>query len=433
MNYLLFLFAALLFLGTGRPASGHTPDVDQRLEEASYRVRAGELLLGRNPGDPLAGAELITAYLGRARLAGDWSDVDRAEELLAQIEALAPEHPEVLWVEAELRAYQHRFRASLRAAERLIRVSPTDPRGFTAAGDALLELGNLGAAQARYARMARLQRDFDALVRLARLREAQGDLTQAAQLLQEAIAAAGQDGERRDWARVVLASLEMGRGQLGRAEAILQEALRERHSDAFALRRLADLFVLSGEDERADEFYARAFSIRPDPACAAAWAEVQRRLGRTAAADTLDHMAEQALRGYVSTGREAYLRELATFYLRRNRNPAEALWLARQDLAIRQDTRGLELLAWACRQNNMAAEAWEVIQQALSRPDADAQTHYLAGQIALDLGDEAAAEQWWLKALQVNPARPEARQVREQLRVLREKQLLTGKGRSRRA
>ncbi len=415
-----FLLTALLLWAHGRPVAGHVPGLDQDLAELSQQVSAGEIQAQRDASDPAAHARLIAAYLSRARLSGDWSDVDRAEEALARARAFAPERAELLWAEAALRAYQHRFRASLRAARRLIQAEPAEARGYGAAGDALLELGQIERAAAQYAQMARLQRDFDALVRLGRIRQVQGRPDRAAALFQEAIDTAQREGEsgRRDWARIALASLEMEQGRLERAATLLDQVLQEQPSDFLALKHLAELCVLAGQDERADEFYARAFSIRPDLSCAAAWAEVQRRLGKTAAADTLDRVAEQALRTYVSTGRTAYLRELATLYLRRDQNPAEALRLAVQDLAIRQDTRAFEILAWAYQKNRMHAEAQAAIQKALARPDANARTWYLAGGIALDLGEVEAARQWRTRALQVHPRCPEAREARARLGVL---------------
>lgn len=410
MNIHLLLCAALVFLYRGS-AQGHIPDLGQDLETASQQVRSCELQVLRDAGNPAARARLIIAYLTRARLAGDWSDVDQAEAVLARARALAPEHPELLWAESNLCAYQHHFRAAWLAAKKLIRACPVDPRGHCAAGDALLELGDIGGAAAHYARLMQLSRDFDTLVRQAHLLQAQGHLDEAVSTLQQAIAAADDPG-RRNWARVVLASCETARGQLTLAETILREVLQERHNDDFALKQLGQVLVANGEDEGAADLYARAFSIRPDPVCAEAWAAVERRLGHHTLADTLDQVAEQALRAYVASGRVAYLRELATFYLRRDKHPEEALRLAFQDLDVRRDTRGLEVLAWAYEQNRQHLQAWETIQQALVRPDADAQTWCRAGQIAREMGEEETARRYWAKAFQLNPNQPEVHQLR---------------------
>ena len=326
MNLYILLCAAFVFLYS-RSVQAHIPDLDQDLEVASQQVRTCELQVLRDAGDPAARARLIIAYLTRARLVGDWSDVDQAEAVLARAKTLAPGHPELLWAESSLCAYQHHFRAAWLAAKKLIRACPGDPRGHRAAGDALLELGDIGGAAAHYARLAQLNRDFDTLVRQAYLFQAQGHLDEAVSTLQQAIAAADDPG-RRNWARVVLASCETARGELTLAETILREVLQERHNDDFALKHLGQVLVAKGKDEEAADLYGRAFSIRPDPVGAGTWAAVERRLGHHPLADTLDQVAEQALRTYVTSGRVAYLRELATFYLRREKNPEEALRLA---------------------------------------------------------------------------------------------------------
>ncbi len=410
MNLYILLCAAFVFLYS-RSVQAHIPDLDQDLEVASQQVRTCELQVLRDAGDPAARARLIIAYLTRARLVGDWSDVDQAEAVLARAKTLAPGHPELLWAESSLCAYQHHFRAAWLAAKKLIRACPGDPRGHRAAGDALLELGDIGGAAAHYARLAQLNRDFDTLVRQAYLFQAQGHLDEAVSTLQQAIAAADDPG-RRNWARVVLASCETARGELTLAETILREVLQERHNDDFALKHLGQVLVAKGKDEEAADLYGRAFSIRPDPVGAGTWAAVERRLGHHPLADTLDQVAEQALRTYVTSGRVAYLRELATFYLRREKNPEEALRLALQDIGIRRDTRGIEILAWAHEQNRQHLQAWEMIQQALVRPDADAQTWCRAGQIAREMGKEKTARRYWAKAFQLNPSQPEVHQLR---------------------
>jgi hypothetical protein len=82
----------------------------------------------------------------------------------------------------------------------------------------------------------------------------------------------------------------------------------------------------------------------------------------------------------------AYLRELATCYLRRGENLEQALALAVQDTAIRKDTGALVTLAWAFEQNGRLTKAWAMAQRAMARPDADAATLYRAASIASQLG-----------------------------------------------
>jgi tetratricopeptide (TPR) repeat protein len=398
------------------------PASAQDVKTLNQQVWVAEALLARNGGDPLAHARLAEAYLNRARALGDWADIERAEKSLALALQLAPAHPEVLLIRADLHLYQHHFRESLEAANRVIQATPTDPRGYGAAGDAALELGDLATAQNMYDKMLALKRDFESLSGRSHLYEAQGDLKKAAALMQQAITATGKKPEAkatRQWAKVVVASLEMQQGKLNRAEKILQAALAEQPEDDFALEHLGETYGLLERYREADSIYTKAFNLRPEPAYAIAWAGIKQSLGQQAFADTLKQVAERTFRTHVALGRVAYLRELATFYLREGKNLHEALRLATQDTTIRQDTPAFETLAWALEQNGQYETAWQVINRALARPNADALTYYRAGKIAVALKKNDQARRLFKKCLQSNPKfnGPEAEEAKKFLKA----------------
>jgi len=410
----VLVLSLILSLQIG-PANG------QDLKTLTQQVWLAEVLLTRNSNDPLAYARLTVAYLNRGRALGDWTDIERAEKSLAQAQQLAPVHPEVLLVRADLHRYQHHFRESLDAAHRAIQASSADPRGYGAAGDAALELGELATAQKMYEKMLALKRDFESLSRLSHLYEARGDFKKATALMQKAITMAGEKPEAktpRQWAKVVVASLEMQQGQLQRAEEILKTVLAEQPEDDFALEHLGEIYGLLGRNHEADSIYTKAFNFRPEPAYAIAWAGIKQSLGQQAFADTLKQVAERTFRSHVAAGRVAYLRELATFYLREGKNSPEALRLAAQDTTIRQDTPAFETLAWALEQNGQYETAWQIINRALARPDAKAPTYFRAGKIATALEKNDQARRLFKKCLQLDPkfSGPEAEEAQKFLR-----------------
>ena len=404
--------ALLLLFGAGS-ASAHVTR-EEHIEELDRRVHVGEIQLLRDGGDPVLYARLTLAYIQRARLGGDWTDIDRAGAILAQGLQQDPEHGDLLWAATQLYAYQHRFAEVLAYGRRLQRRDPDDPRGWAAVGDAQLEMGEATAALASYGRMGELQRDFSALVRQARAQVSLGAKGEAARLLRGAIAA-GDVGQRR-WASGMLAQLQMQRGQLDQAASLLEDALLQDMDDDVALKHLGDVRALQGDDLGADGLYATAFGLRPDPSYALAWAPVKRRLGQPAIADTLEQIAERALRAHAVAGRVAFLRELAELYLRRGEQAGEALSLALADTALRRDTAGLATLAWAYQANGRPAEALVLAERAVSRPDASAAMYFRAGSIAVDLRRHTVAREWLAKALlmdkaQVEPFRAEAERL----------------------
>lgn len=398
--WILLIFAAWinLFL-LSQPANA------QNFEKLNREVRVAEMQSLRNGRDADAQARLAAAYLSRARAVGDWQDIDRATRTLERAKTIAENHPDIFLTEANVHIYQHQFREALAAAQKMIDLSPTDPRGYAAAGDALLELGNLESAKQQYEHMLAINRNFDSLNRMAKIAQVFRNTDKAMALMQEAIIAIEPGMGYSDlwkWAKVIMASFEMQRNQFDQAAAILQEVLAEDPDYHFALEHLGEIYAFSEKYTKADKMYARAFSALPLPAYAIAWANVKRGLGQTALADTLDQVAERALRNQVENGRGAYLRELATFYLYRDLNLQDALQFAIQDTTIRKDTGAFETLAWGLQKNGEVEKAWQMIQRTVSRPDANARTFYRAGTIALDCGKEQPAEKYLQKSLKMN-------------------------------
>lgn len=376
------IYVALLL--TAGPAAAH---VDHGLDliEVDRRVRVGQIQVLRAPHDAGGRARLVLAYLDRTRLTGDWSDFDRAEKALE--DAPGPPHPELLWAAAQVHAFAHRFGEALDVALQLQRLAPDDWRGYAAAGDALLETGDLGAARAQYGRLDNLGRTFDSLARLARAAHVAGQTDSAAAFYREAIGLA--DSARARWARTRLAALEIERYAMDEGRALLDTVLAA-GPDEDAWGQLGLLGVLRGDYAVADSAYGAAFALRPGPEQAAAWAVVLRR-ANAARADTLERVAHDALQAYVARGREAFLRPLALLLLRRGGQEEVALDLARRDTLLRRDTQGLEVLAWAYQANGRLAEAWDTIKEALTRPDVGGTAFYRAGRIALARGDTTEA------------------------------------------
>lgn len=395
------------------------PAVAQKIDSVERQTKQGGIRLWRGGGRATAYANLALTHLLQARAVGDWAEIDSAKKFLSKAQSLDRNHAEVLWSAANIHLYQHHFQEMFETGNRMIEIYPNDPRGYGAAGDASLELGNLEAAKIYYATMIRLRRNFHSLNRLARITNVLGNTDEALALMQEAILKAGKEAtNHRHWAKVMMASFEMGRGQLLPAEKILLQVIKENPYYTFALEHLGEIYGFVNRDTDADRMYERAFSRRPEPAYAIAWSNVKRRLGQTAQADTLDKIAERALQNHVEAGRVAYLRELAKYYLGKNENEKIALQLAIQDTTIRHDTEAFTILAWALQQNVRYEDAWKIIKKAIIRPDTDAMAYYRAGAIRAKLGDKAAAEKYMLKAVKLNPfwGWPEAEKAKMFLR-----------------
>jgi tetratricopeptide (TPR) repeat protein len=85
------------------------------------------------------------------------------------------------------------------------------------------------------------------------------------------------------------------------------------------------------------------------------------------------------------------------------RRVPELLQKAEEEINVRQDVYGWDLLAWALHKAGRDSEATAAMGKALSLGTRDAMLFYHAAMIQNSLGNRAAAQDWLERALAVNP------------------------------
>ena len=96
--------------------------------------------------------------------------------------------------------------------------------------------------------------------------------------------------------------------------------------------------------------------------------------------------------------------ELIFYYADHARKPAEALRVARMEVARRHDVHTLDAYAWALYVNGDYAEARKQIEKALEVGVRETQIFFHAGAIASKLKDRTAASRYIRQAQELNPA-----------------------------
>ena len=86
-----------------------------------------------------------------------------------------------------------------------------------------------------------------------------------------------------------------------------------------------------------------------------------------------------------------------------DRRVPELLRKAEDEIAVRQDVYGWDLLAWALHKSRREAEAADAMAKALSLGTRDATLFYHAGMIENARGHRSLARDWLERALAVNP------------------------------
>ncbi len=113
-----------------------------------------------------------------------------------------------------------------------------------------------------------------------------------------------------------------------------------------------------------------------------------------------------------------YNHQLIVYYTDCAKNPAEALRVARIEMARRQDVETLDSYAWALSVSGDLAEARKQMDKALAVGLRDASFFYHAGAIASKMKDASAAFQYFNDSLSVSAESEAAVAVRGALKEM---------------
>ena len=352
--------------------------------------------------DPLTLTALGRLHLTRSREIGDSAELDKAEQVLGQALALRPDHPGALLASSAALQAQHRFQEALSLAQKAHEIAPSAGT-LTVIGDTLSALGDYSGAELAYGEAAADYGDEAVLSGLALLAEVRGRPDEAVRLLERAAAGsleAHLAGEAAAWYQQRLANLHLEQGDLDEAERRYEAAWQLFPDSHDAPAGLGAVEAARGNLDRAIELTEVAIAVSAQPDLLIAAGDLYLAVGRPALAE---ERFTAAISGLKAWDIRAVARELAIFYVEHDREPEEALRLAQQDFALRQDLHGYETLAWALYRAGQFEQALELSDVALSFGIRDAALRYQAGLIALALGEPDRAIVELETALAINP------------------------------
>jgi tetratricopeptide (TPR) repeat protein len=145
-----------------------------------------------------------------------------------------------------------------------------------------------------------------------------------------------------------------------------------------------------GDVDAAIATYQKAIAIAPQPDTLALFGDLYALRGDTKLADQ-QYATVEAIAHLAAVNQQVYNRQLLLFSVNHDRDVAQALALATQELAVRKDAYGYDAYAWALLANGRTADADAAIRQALAFGTKDALLDYHAGAIAAALGDASRA------------------------------------------
>ncbi len=376
-------------------------------------MRFLERKIRMDPEDFIAHNKLAFQYLNLVRETSDLTYLNLASRAAhASLAALPAEHNTGgLTVLAQVEFTAHDFAAARDHARQLIALDSEKSYPYQILGDALLELGDYDRAKAAYGDMVRLgavQGLTQVAVeqRMARLAALRGDLDGAyarfLTALKTALALPAPPAETIAWCRWQLGETAFSGGKYELAERHYRDALTTFPGYVRAQASLAKVRAALGNVNRAIDLYKSAIQAVPDPAFAAALADLEQMAGYPGKAAGHYQLVETVYKLWAATG-SLYNRQQAMFDADHDRKRQEAYENAKKEYALRQDIYGSDALAWTALKAGQLAQAKSAIHEALRLGTQDAKLFYHAGMIAYALGERGSARGYLRRALALNP------------------------------
>jgi len=416
-NVMKKILALILIIAGTYAAAQDAPAGNNTLSPAERSIAEATKAIAKKPTQYSGYNLLATALARRARETSDVSFYAQAEDALKKSFDLARGNLDGEKILVWLLLGRHEFAAALDAAKTLNKRVPDDVLIYGFLTDANAELGNYKEAERAAQWMLDLRPgNTPGVTRAAYLRELFGDVDGAFELMDMAYQSTPPtETEDRAWILTQMAHLRMISGKTDEAEKLLQQALVLFPGYHYALGNLAKVRIQQKRYDQAVELLQQRYK-------AASHAE---NLYDLAEGLELAGHRDEAVKAFAEFETKSLLeseradnsnRELIFYYADHAHLPAKALDVARQEYGRRHDVYTLDAYAWSLHLNGRDAEARQQIEVALAVGVHDTRMLRHAGEIALKLGDRAAAERYLRDSAALNA--PGSEQARMTLAAL---------------
>jgi tetratricopeptide (TPR) repeat protein len=397
--FILAAYLATLLLGVPGEAPGAP------LSPAERRIEAAQRVLRKQPTRYQAYNELALALIRRARETGDSSYCRQAEQAIATSFRIKPDNFEAAQAHVALLLAERRYHDALEQARALNHTTPDSVLIWGYMAEAEAALGNYAQAEKAAQWMMDLRPgNVPAFLCGASLREDWGDKDGALDFLSKALQETPPiETEETAWILSRMAGLYRTTGKPAIADRLLQEALKIFPGYYLALEELTRVRMAEHRGTEAVELIKERNRNTPTAESRHLEAEALERAGRLAEARLAYSEFEQQARRRIDQPDNAN-RELVLYYAGPAHQPAEALRIARLQVARRHDVWTLDAYAWSLYSNGEYAAARRQMEKALSVGTRDPVLFYHAGEIAAALRDKDGASRYLKQSLSLDPA-----------------------------
>jgi tetratricopeptide (TPR) repeat protein len=400
---ILVVLMATSSLAQKTPAANSSP--------AERAIAQAQTAIAKKPNQCDGYNQLAIALARRARETSDVNFYAQAEEALKKSLGLSPDNLDAEKIHVWLLLGRHEFSAALDDAKTLNRRIPDDVLVYGFLVDANAELGNYKDAETAAQWMLNLRPgNLPGLTRAAYLRELFGDVDGALELMNMAYQSTPPtENEDGAWILTQMGHLRLSEGNTAEAETLLRQALQKFSGYHYALGNLAKVRIMQHRYTEAIDLLQKRYDAAPHAENLYDLAEALDLAGRSSEARKA--FADFEIKSLAESVRaDNSNRELIFYYADHAHEPARALEVAQKEFARRHDVYTLDAYAWALHVNGHNSDARKQIETALSVGIRDAKMLRHAGEIALSLGDQVAAERFLQDAAALNaPGSEQAR------------------------
>jgi tetratricopeptide (TPR) repeat protein len=400
---ILVVLMATSSLAQKTPAANSSP--------AERAIAQAQTAIAKKPNQCDGYNQLAIALARRARETSDVNFYAQAEEALKKSLGLSPDNLDAQKIHIWLLLGRHEFSAALDDAKTLNRRIPDDVLVYGFLVDANAELGNYKDAETAAQWMLNLRPgNLPGLTRAAYLRELFGDVDGALELMNMAYQSTPPtENEDGAWILTQMGHLRLSEGNTAEAETLLRQALQKFSGYHYALGNLAKVRIMQHRYTEAIDLLQKRYDAAPHAENLYDLAEALDLAGRSSEARKA--FADFEIKSLAESVRaDNSNRELIFYYADHAHEPARALEVAQKEFARRHDVYTLDAYAWALHVNGHNSDARKQIETALSVGIRDAKMLRHAGEIALSLGDQVAAERFLQDAAALNaPGSEQAR------------------------
>ena len=383
-------------------AAPKPPSYERELEALSAGIENGIRLSAKRPDDGLLPLEIVSVYLDRARLTGNYDDYKNAESLLAIQDGKPSKPGDACLAQAKLHYALHR----LKLASAALDACPTTVERMEIAAlraDIEFYSGRYKEAEAIYGALVNQVGLPAHYVRLARLRNKMGSPGEAAAFLEAAEKRYhGGSATMKAWLKLQRGLIAWDRGRIDEALVLYNSAANELPGWWLIDEQIAEAKRLGGDVAGARILYESIIQREGRPEHMDELARLLREGKTPEAATEWIKRAEAIHRERLQSFPEASVGHAVDHFLQFG-TPAEALALARRNAELRPFGEAQIALAAALFRAGQAGAAADVIARVEQSGWNTAQLHAIAAQVNAGLGRRAEADAQRAKALAMNP------------------------------